>query len=100
MKCIAILLLVLELSADASVISNLSTGRGKDYIDNGQISAACHRCLPQRQGNAVLVDSGTPYSGWTNIHHCLAFEPDLGALQFVNRNYSPTCHINVHQADT
>ncbi|KPK62286.1 hypothetical protein AMJ83_11305 [candidate division WOR_3 bacterium SM23_42] len=63
-------------------------------------AALPHHCLPQRQGNAVLVDSsGNGYSAWTNIHTCLAFNPTVGGLQFVNRHFSPTGHINVHQTD-
>jgi hypothetical protein len=97
--CLVILLSILQLSTGSSISADTNSRRSKNHIDTGRISTVNHRCLPQRQGNAVLVDSGTPYSGWTNIHHCLAFEPGLGALQFVNRNLSPTGHINVHQAD-
>ncbi|KPK62906.1 hypothetical protein AMJ83_09055 [candidate division WOR_3 bacterium SM23_42] len=83
----------------ASLTSVTSHSHKREYMDDQTNCIATHRVLPQRQGNAVLVDSGTPYSAWTNIQHCLAFDPITSGLQFVCRNYDPTGHINVHQTN-
>jgi hypothetical protein len=36
---------------------------------------------------------------WTQMQECLAFNPDTGSLQFVNRGYSPTGILYTHQTD-
>jgi len=73
--------------------------RGRDYIDDGSSANQPYRALSINR-QAVLVDSsGNAYSSWTNIQNCLAFNPTLGGLEFVCRNFNPTGHLNAHQAD-
>jgi hypothetical protein len=72
----------------------------KAYIDEEQRCELPHRLLPLRQGNAILVDSsGNPFSAWMQMQECLAFNPTLGYLQFLNRGYSHTGDLYVHQTD-
>ncbi|UCG93417.1 MAG: T9SS type A sorting domain-containing protein [candidate division WOR-3 bacterium] len=92
-------------------IINLLTAQGihfserstliKDYGDDRKISDRPHLALPSTQGILVLVDSSGagPYTAWGNKHECLSFNPILGYLEFVNRGYSPTGDLYVHQTD-
>jgi hypothetical protein len=75
--------------------------RDKAFIDNGESLDGPHRQLPlYRQGAQVLIDSsGNGYSAWTKAQECLAYNPTLTALQFVNRGYSPTGILYTHQTD-
>lgn len=70
------------------------------FIDDGSSSNLPHRPLPSFLQGFVLVDSsGNSYSAWTKMQECLAFNPVVGGLEFVNRGYSPTGILNVHQSD-
>ena len=73
--------------------------RGRDYIDDGSSANLPHRSLSSRQGTQLVDSSANAYSAWTNIQSCLAFEPTIGALQFVCRHYTTSGHLDVHQAD-
>jgi hypothetical protein len=74
--------------------------RDKAFIDNGQSSNAPHRVIPAFDGAYVLVDSsGNAYSAWTQMQECLAFNSAVNGLEFLNRGFSPTGVLNVHQTD-
>jgi hypothetical protein len=100
MKLMAVLVMVGLLSA-VELVDPAICGRSETYIDNGQICDLLHRPLPQSiRGEIVLVDSsGNAYSAWTKIQECLAYNPVVEGLQFVNRGYDPTGVLNVHQTD-
>jgi hypothetical protein len=99
MRYLVFLLLILGPIYPAEISIAPNKCRDEKHVNYKGASITERRCLPLRQGNAVLVDSGCGHSAWTNIQNCLAFNPTVGGLQFVNRHYSPTGHLNVHQAD-
>jgi hypothetical protein len=73
--------------------------RDRDFIDNGGSANQPHRVLSVNRQAQLVDSSGNAYSAWTNIQNCLAYNPSLGGLEFINRHYSPTGHLNLHQAD-
>lgn len=101
MKLMTILLMAGFLTAIETPVS-IKDGCSMVYVDieNEQMYGLPHRPLPQSiRGEIVLVDSGTGYSMWTQIHECLAFNPIVSGLQFVNRGYNPTGVLDAHQTD-
>jgi hypothetical protein len=99
MKALIIFLVTTGLlfaTADSKVLH----GRSKAYMDTSETASGLHLPRPASRQNEVLVDSsGNGYSMWTQMHECLAYNPTMIALQFVNRGYSVSGVLYVHQSD-
>ena len=50
--------------------------------------------------NYVIADSGSEYSMWGQSHECLAYNPVVGGLQFICRNYTISGALDVWQSDS
>jgi hypothetical protein len=84
------------------LLSNLiwALPRSKAYMDTGETASGPHLPHPFSRQTEVLVDSSASgYSMWTQMQECLAYNPGLGYLEFVNRGYSVSGVLYVHQSD-
>ncbi|UCG92188.1 MAG: T9SS type A sorting domain-containing protein [candidate division WOR-3 bacterium] len=69
------------------------------YIDEGTTSDLPHMPLPDFQGLALVDSSGNLYSGLFIGQDGIDYNTTLGYLEFLNRGYSPTGDLYVHQTD-
>ncbi len=47
----------------------------------------------------VVIDSGATWSMWTQMQECISYNPLIGLLQFVCRNYGSALFLDVSQTD-
>ncbi|MEO0184773.1 MAG: T9SS type A sorting domain-containing protein [candidate division WOR-3 bacterium] len=94
-KLFAVLLLVVGI-IQATVVS---ASIDKNKIDNENLVSGTHYSYTPLL-NIVVVDSGSEYSMWTQQHECLAYNPVIGGLQFVCRNYNVGGMLDAWQSDS
>ncbi len=71
-----------------------------EMSDRTKIDDHYDKVLYESRQGVVLIDStGGNTTLWTQIHESIAYSPIADGIQIVNRGYSPTGVLNVHQAD-
>ncbi len=88
-------MIIINLFAGITIPANIDKAKIDD-VDN--VITGPHYPTHLLQ-NIIPVDSSTEYTMWTQQQECLAYNPLLGYIQFVCRNFAVGNNLDVWQSD-
>ncbi len=95
MKKLSIMLVFCCLIWAVTVPANLDRAK----MDDG--TGSCDKFVPVTTTRDIIPadSSANEYSMWTQMQECLAYNPDLGYLQFICRNFTVSGNLDAWQND-
>ncbi|MGQ9664551.1 MAG: hypothetical protein ACUVUH_04360, partial [bacterium] len=95
MKKLSIILSLTCIIWAATVPANIDRAK----MDDG--TGSCDKFVPVMTTRDIVVadSSANEYTMWTQMQECLAYNPGLGYLEFVCRNFNLSGNLDVYQND-